>query len=130
MRIRLERVRFMPKELVPGVLYVSEEFRTAAHLCACGCGSKVRTPLGPAEWMLEECEAGPSLRPSIGNWQNACRSHYWILEGEVVWSKVWTREQIATGRRREKERRGEYYQTLQRAGILERLWQWLVNFFR
>jgi len=45
-RFQIEHVHSMPKELSPGILYVSEEFRTAAHLCACGCGSKVRTPLG------------------------------------------------------------------------------------
>ena len=44
----------MPQDLRPGVLYVSEEFGAAAHLCACGCGEKVSTPLGPTEWSLEE----------------------------------------------------------------------------
>lgn len=64
MKIRLERVRYMPKQLEPGVLYVSEEFGAAAHLCACGCGSKIRTPLGPTEWSIEETENGPTVRPS------------------------------------------------------------------
>ena len=36
MRIELQRVRYMPKDLNTGVLYVSEEFSTAAHLCPCG----------------------------------------------------------------------------------------------
>ena len=52
MKIELQRVHYMPKELKPGVLYVSEEFGAAAHLCACGCGAKIRTPLGPTEWTL------------------------------------------------------------------------------
>src|SRR5438477_3753793 len=98
MRIRLERVRFMPKELQPGILYVSEEFGAAAHLCACGCGSKIRTPLAPTEWSLEETASGPSLRPSVGNWQKPCRSHYWIDRGEIKWAGQWTEEQIAAGR--------------------------------
>ena len=59
----------MPQDLRPGVLYVSEEFGAAAHLCACGCGEKVSTPLGPTEWSLEETGGGPTLRPSVGNWQ-------------------------------------------------------------
>lgn len=69
MRIKLERVHFMPKELHAGMLYVSEEFGAAAHLCACGCGAKIRTPLGPTEWSVEETSAGPTLRPrsAIGN---------------------------------------------------------------
>jgi len=85
----------MPKELEPGVLYVSEEFGAAAHLCACGCGSKIRTPLGPTDWAFEEAESGPTLYPSIGNWQHACQSHYWIRQGRVVWAPKWAPEQIA-----------------------------------
>jgi hypothetical protein len=129
MKIELHRVHYMPKELKPGVLYVSEEFGTAAHLCACGCGSKIRTPLGPTEWSLEETDSGPTLRPSVGNWQQACQSHYWIYRGEIVWSDKWTPEQIAAGRRREDERRRQYYEALdrQRSGILRRFWRWMKS---
>lgn len=52
--MELQRVHYMPKDLKPGILYVSEEFGAAAHLCACGCGMKVSTPLGPTEWSVEE----------------------------------------------------------------------------
>ena len=86
MNFEMQRVHYMPKELRPGVLYVSEEFDIAMHLCACGCGSKVKTPLGPTEWSVEETKSGPSLRPSVGNWQQACQSHYWINRGEVRWA--------------------------------------------
>ena len=48
--IKLACVEFIPKTLEPGVLYVSEEFEAAVHLCACGCGLKVSTPLSPTEW--------------------------------------------------------------------------------
>ena len=127
MRIDLQHVYYMPKELKPGVLYVSKEFGAAAHLCACGCGSKIRTPLGPTEWMLEETDGRPTLRPSIGNWQQACQSHYWIRRGEIVWSDRWTAEEIAAGRRREEKRRRDYYDALdhERGGIFQRLWRWL-----
>lgn len=129
MKIRLERVHYMPKELAPGVLYLSEEFCTAAHLCPCGCGSKVRTPLGPIEWALEETYKGPTLYPSVGNWQQNCQSHYWIYEGEIKWAKKWTPQQIAAGRRKEEERRRAYYEALnhQRGGVLKRFWRWLKN---
>ena len=127
MRIDLQHVYYMPKELKPGVLYVSKEFGAAAHLCACGCGSKIRTPLGPTEWMLEETDGRPTLRPSIGNWQQACQSHYWIRRGEIVWSDRWTAEEIAAGRRREEKRRRDYYDALdhEQGGIFQRLWRWL-----
>jgi len=127
MRFRLERVHYMPNILGPGVLYVSDAFGTAAHLCACGCGAKVRTPLGPTDWKIEETPYGPSLFPSIGNWQQQCQSHYWIHRGQVLWAEQWSPEQIAGGRRREEARRRAYYDALapRRAGIIEKVWRWL-----
>lgn len=132
MKFAMQRVHYMPKELKPGVLYVSEEFDIAIHLCACGCGSKVRTPLGPTEWLVMETKRGPSLRPSVGNWQQACQSHYWISNGKVLWAKKWTPEQIAAGRRHEEERRYAYYDALdrKRGGVLQGLWSWFKHLFR
>ena len=132
MKIKLQRVQYMPKDLQPEVLYVSEQFGAAAHLCACGCGSKVRTPLGPTEWSVEETDDGPTLRPSVGSWQQACQSHYLITCGEVRWSAHWTAKQIADGRHREEERRREYYDSLdrKRGGVLQKLWRWDEEFAR
>jgi len=129
MKIELQRVHYIPKELHPGVLYVSEEFYTAAHMCACGCGSKVRTPLGLTEWQLEVTVSGPTLNPSVGNWQQACQSHYWIFQGEIVWFNKWTPQQVAAGRHNEQERRQIYYEALarQRGGILEKFWRWVKS---
>ncbi len=100
----------MVKELDPGVLYVSEKFYTAAHLCACGCGSKVRTPLGETEWTFTDDLNGPTLYPSIGNWQLRCRSHYWIRNGLVEWAPQWSDEEIRKGRYLEEEKRRLYYE--------------------
>ena len=131
MKIKLQRVHYMPKELKSGVLYVSEEFGSAAHLCACGCGAKIRTPLGPTEWSIEETGNGPTLRPSVGNWQQACQSHYWIYQGEIRWAEKWSPEQIAAGRRDEEERRRAYYDALERhpGGALRRFWLWVKSLF-
>lgn len=109
-RLILQRVHYMPKELEPGILYVSEEFDVAGHLCACGCGNKVMTPLGPTEWSFTDAPTGPSLRPSIGNWQLPCRSHYVLDGGRIKWSGAWSAEQVERGRRAEEERRREYYE--------------------
>jgi hypothetical protein len=109
MKIKLQKVAYMPKQLEAGVLYVAEEFGAAAHLCPCGCGSKVRTPLGPTEWRLEETPNGPTLDPSVGNWQLACKSHYWIQDGEINWAEKWTPRQIKRGRAFEQARRERYY---------------------
>lgn len=103
-RIELKHVEVMPQQLQAGILYVSREFGTAQHLCACGCGSKVRTPLSPAEWRLEETPQGPTLTPSIGNWQRPCRSHYWIWRGTIRWAGQWSDAQIAHGRKRDQQR--------------------------
>jgi hypothetical protein len=70
MKIKLQQVRHMPQILEAGILYVSEEFEIAMHLCPCGCGAKISTPLGPTDWKITYTSAGPSLYPSIGNWQN------------------------------------------------------------
>lgn len=131
-KIRLERVHYMSQDLSLGVLYVSEEFGAAAHLCACGCGTKVSTPLGPTEWSLEETDDGPTLRPSVGNWQLACQSHYLITGGEVVWAGGWNAEEIADGRRREEKRRRKYYDALDRKhrSLVRRLWRWISGLFK
>jgi hypothetical protein len=124
--ITLVHVEFMPKQLEPGVLYVSEKYGTAAHLCACGCGEKIRTPLGPTEWSIIETPEGPSLWPSIGNWQKPCHSHYVIDEGKVLWCGKWTPQQIIAGRRAEELRRQAYYKAMYaRAGVGLRVWRWI-----
>jgi hypothetical protein len=124
MSFSLKRVYYMPKELEPNVLYVSDEFDIAMHLCACGCGTAVKTPLGPTEWSVKDTPTGPTLRPSVGNWQQPCRSHYLITRGEIEWSYQWSAAQIASGRRREQECREAYYGELERkrGGFIKRTW--------
>jgi hypothetical protein len=122
LKYELERVEYMPKELNPGILYVAERFGAAAHLCACGCGTKVRTPLGPVDWSLEQTARGPTLYPSIGNWQQSCRSHYWIFEGEVIWEKQWSQRAIEAGRQKEQRRAQQYYDRLDRKRLGFRKW--------
>ena len=121
----MERVRTMPTALEPGVLYVSHEFETAAHLCACGCGSKVRTPLGPTEWAFHDDPEGPTLDPSVGNWQRPCQSHYWVDRGRIEWSARWSEAQIEAGRAEEQRRRERYYTELRPEPWWRRAWRWI-----
>ncbi len=132
MKIKLQYTHFIPKELRSGVLYVSKEFETAAHLCACGCGAKVRTPLGRTEWKFEETSDGPCLYPSIGNWQQKCKSHYWIQHGEILWAKEWSQDMIERGRHGEETRRKRYYEKLysQQGGILRKLLGWIKGLWK
>ncbi len=130
-RFRLQHVQYMPAVLEPRVLYVAEEFDIAMHLCPCGCGSKVKTPLGPTEWSIEETAEGPTVRPSIGNWQQPCKSHYAIHRGAVVWSLRWSPQQIEAGRRAEEANRLAYYAALYRKkGIIGRLLRFARKAFR
>lgn len=121
----------MPKDLKPYVLYVSKEYNTAAHLCACGCGSKIRTPLGATEWTFVETEDGPTLSPSIGNWQQQCQSHYLITSGRIYWADKWSSEQIEEGRLSENKNRDRYYKALQsnKKGLIHKLWAWIKDFW-
>ena len=92
-------VQSVPERLDEGVLYVSLPFTTALHLCACGCGSEVVTPLSPRSWSMTFDGESVSLRPSIGNWNFPCRSHYWIgSEGLVRWARTWSTEEVKRAR--------------------------------
>lgn len=76
--------RSIPAAPEAETLYVSMDYQTAVHLCACGCGTKVVTPIGPNDWVLT-FDGTVTLRPSIGNGQQECRSHYYIRHDRVDW---------------------------------------------
>lgn len=83
--LRTEEVQFIPNQLEEGVIYVSRKFGTAIHLCACGCGVQTVTPFEcPNGWELTAGRNGVTLRPSIGNQQFPCKSHYWVTDGAVI----------------------------------------------
>ncbi len=84
--IQSKFVEFIPEHLEAGVLYVSRRYATASHLCCCGCGLEVVTPLNPAKWRLTERDGAVSLAPSIGNWSFPCKSHCWIMGNRVRWA--------------------------------------------
>lgn len=88
----LNFVELMPKEIEDGVLYISMEYATAIHRCACGCGNKVVTPLSPKDWKLTFNGESISLSPSIGNWNFDCKSHYWIVNNNIKWDVSWPQE--------------------------------------
>lgn len=94
-RVKVEFVESAPRPLSEGVLYISDRFRTALHLCCCGCGREVVTPLNPAGWSYKREAETVTLKPSVGNWSFPCRSHYFIVSNEVVWAKPMSDQQIA-----------------------------------
>jgi len=100
--IRPEFVESAPLSLSSGVLYISERFKTALHLCPCGCGEKVVTPLSPARWQLFYDAGIVSLHPSVGNWDYACHSHYFIRRNRIVWCGQFSPRDIAWVKERDR----------------------------
>jgi hypothetical protein len=99
----------IPPTLDEGVLYVSIPLATAVHVCMCGCGSEVVTPLSPTDWSLIYDGETVGLNPSVGNWSFPCRSHYVLKRGRVVWASGWSLEKVASGRQRDVARKREYF---------------------
>jgi len=78
-----EFVEFIPetKDMEENILYISEKYKTASHLCFCGCGEITVTPINKGSWNLKKQENGSvSLSPSVGNYHMPCNSHYIIYK--------------------------------------------------
>lgn len=107
--LKHEFVEFIPDELEQGTIYISIGFATASHLCLCGCGNKVVTPIRPTDWKLIFDGKTVSLDPSIGNWSFPCQSHYWIRNNRIKWAPKWSRERIERGRRYDHYAKESYF---------------------
>lgn len=99
-RLKPAFVADIPETLEPGVLYLALEYDAMAHLCACGCGAEVATPIGPTDWRIAWNGVGMTVRPSIGNGSLACRSHYVIEAGRINWCAPMSDRDIAGERAR------------------------------
>jgi hypothetical protein len=96
--MRHKFVEFIPEALEKGVLYITIEYRTAVHLCICGCGNKVVTPLSPMDWKLTFDGRTVTLYPSIGNWSFDCQSHYFITNNRIKKVRRWSKREIEANR--------------------------------
>jgi hypothetical protein len=103
-----EFVELIPEELQEGTIYVSIRFATVAHLCACGCKTKVVTPLKPTDWKLTFDGKTVTLDPSIGNWSFPCRSHYWLRNNKVQWASDWSQARIDANREYDRRAKDRY----------------------
>lgn len=93
MTYRVTRVERLPTDLDDNVVYVSEEYGVAALKCACGCGHRVTLLLGDGH-RVNEVGGLADIYPSIGVWDAACKSHFWIRHGNVVWGKDFSDAEI------------------------------------
>lgn len=106
-----EFVDEIPRELEPGKLYVCCQYRAVKHLCPCGCGAAINTPLHPTGWTLIFDGVSVSLWPSIGNWSENCQSHYWIRNNRIDWAPKWSRRRIRRGRKARELELNQYFRT-------------------
>lgn len=67
--------------MLEGIIYISEVYETASHLCLCGCKNLTVTPLGTGQWTLLNKDDKLTITPSIGNYNFPCKSHYIITNG-------------------------------------------------
>jgi len=125
-------VEAIPKILEDGVIYVCETYSTASHKCACGCGTRVVTPLAPTDWeVVREKDGSVSLLPSIGNWDYPCQSHYWIRHNRIEWAPKWSRSRIEAGRKFDLAQKAGYFNERggSKRGWLDTVIAWLRSFF-
>jgi hypothetical protein len=133
-----EFVESFPGHLEPMKLYVSIEYGSAAHLCFCGCGAKVVTPISPTGWKLIYDRDTVSLLPSIGSWNLPCQSHYFITRNRVEWALQMTKSEIEKNRSSDRMVRERYYGANQRPAEADRIhaevpprkksfWSWLIG---
>lgn len=104
-------VKLIPQNLIQGEIYISIEYKTVTHLCICGCGEEVVTPITPTDWKLIFNGSSISLHPSIGNWDFKCKSHYWIKENKVVWASNWDKKQIDLVKKQDVFNKQKYYES-------------------
>ena len=109
-------VKGVPRDLEPGVLYVSMEYGTVVHSCCCGCGQEVVTPLTPTDWRLTFDGEGISLWPSVGNWNLPCQSHYVITDNQVTDAGPWSKARIEREQARDKLAKAKFYGKADAAG--------------
>lgn len=126
-------VRAIPKEVEPGILYVSMEYATAIHACCCGCGNQVVTPFSPTDWQIIFNGESISLSPSIGNWSFPCQSHYFIKNGKVIVAESWSSSRISAGRDKDHDNKAKHYKNnlethnVKEKSLLAKFYRWMFG---
>ncbi len=133
MKIEHRFVEFIPENIEDNVLYISTDYCTTVHKCACGCGNEVVTPLTRTDWKFTFNGESITLHPSIGNWSFKCQSHYWIKENRVVWADGWSQKDIEAGRRNDLQIKADYYsknKPIEKANPTSKRWWHFLVFWK
>jgi hypothetical protein len=91
------------EQIEPNVLLLVHDGKVdkwACFDCPGGCGERISLSLNPARrpaWRLRrDWLSRPTLEPSVHQ-RNACRCHFWICDGSIVWCKDGRPRQVHTG---------------------------------
>lgn len=93
-KVKVEFVDKIPSNLYFGILYVCINCNVIVHKCACGCGEKTVTPIDKKYgWIMKYDGQTITLRPSIGNFNTRCKSHYYITDNRIEWLEEYKQEE-------------------------------------
>jgi hypothetical protein len=87
---RIVEVETVPEPLERGVVYISDKYALAIHLCAGGCDSEVVMKTAPMFdgdghfWTMTRVGDTVTFSPSI--LQGGCNHHYFIEANQVRWA--------------------------------------------
>ena len=81
----------IPSSLEEGKLYISKEYGVSIHLCICGCKNKTvlpfkeqPNPIDNNHWGFVDNNGIVTFSPSILNSGLPCKSHYYIIDNNVI----------------------------------------------
>jgi hypothetical protein len=109
MKLQHKFVEFIPEVLEDGILYISLTYCTAIHKCVCGCNNEVVTPFSPTDWKMTFDGETISLSPSIGNWNFACKSHYFIRKSKIEFARIWSSDEINSGVQKDEWKKKNFF---------------------
>ena len=100
-------VEYIPtdgEDLITGTVYISMKHNTVVHRCPCGCGGLSEFMLDPIRFRMEYDGRNVTFKPSIGNSNLQCRSHYWIRQNQIQWCAPMESWETKQAQRRELSR--------------------------
>jgi hypothetical protein len=114
-----QAIERIPKPLLNGIVYHSEEFEIGALLCACGCGHRVSL-LVPDSHQITSEGGTATVHPSIAVCDAPCKSHYVISAGRVHWLPAFSDDMAAS------VMRGQIARHAGRDTKVQPWWHWIV----